>query len=300
METIQHRPKLRVPLALIVAASFGLVPAAAEELVLKDGQKVVGTIVGFENDMFRVETEFGFALIRKDKVVTVNFNAGGKDAASKKQPERKKAPGEPPAEKPSRPAPAEAASSAAAVKRAPVPPPVSKPVDEPMPASVQEHVDGASYVNDSFHFAMFRPLGWKVFENVPKETGSAIVAFGTEDEQTLLFVDRQVWSGTPDVKSDFVEDKLRKTYPEYQKISESRTEIDGRPAIQRVFRGVLDGVEWHGLSVHVAQGNAVFGIVGLTSAETFQFEQAIFNKIFKSFRFLPPPAGPSSSAGLTR
>ena len=43
----------------------------AEEITLKDGQKIVGTIVGYEKDMFRVETDYGIALVRKDKVASI-------------------------------------------------------------------------------------------------------------------------------------------------------------------------------------------------------------------------------------
>ena len=35
-------------------------PVHADTLKLKDGQKISGTIVGFENGMFRVETDYGF------------------------------------------------------------------------------------------------------------------------------------------------------------------------------------------------------------------------------------------------
>ena len=60
-------------------------------------------------------------------------------------------------------------------------------------------------------------------------------------------------------------------------------ECDGQTATRRTFSGVLDGAEWHGVAVHVIHGNMVFGIIGLTSAETFQFQEAIFNKIIKTF-----------------
>jgi hypothetical protein len=156
-------------------------------------------------------------------------------------------------------------------------------------------VEGTTYVNDSFHFAMFKPPGWRVYEEVPKETGSAVMAIGTEDEQTLLFVDRQLWTGAPNLKSDNAEAKLRATYQEYQKVLESPSQLDGQPAMRRVFKGVIDGVEWHGMSVHVAHGNAVFGIIGLTSAETFQFQQALFNKIINSFHFVALTSDPPSA-----
>jgi hypothetical protein len=66
-----------------------LVPAAgirADEIRLKDGSKIVGTIVGFENDSFRVETSYGFALIRKDKVADINITASKKDSEPAAKP----------------------------------------------------------------------------------------------------------------------------------------------------------------------------------------------------------------------
>ena len=274
--------------------------AAGEELLLTNGQKIVGTIVGYENDMFRVQTDFGIALVRKDKVVSVQINPpASRDSLPKKgkgNPAGPTSAGAKPEAAP-KAAPAEAASEASlapAKPLAPPPPPVSRPVDEPLPAHLQEHVEGNTYVNDTFQFAMYKPPGWKVYEGVPGETGSGIMAMGTEDEQTLLIVDRQVWSGTPDLKNNQIEARLRHTYQDYKKLTEESVQFDSHPAIRRAFQGVLDGAEWHGTAVHVARGNTVFGILGLTSAETFGFQQAIFSKIISSFHFMPPSPAPAS------
>jgi hypothetical protein len=294
--------------SLALAASLMVIPATGEELTLHNGQKIVGTIVGFENDMFRVETEFGFALIRKDRVATISFGPRSPKEAGQKPGERKNPPPAPrssagalekatgsslEAAKPaveSAPVPVASPMSASpattpAPAKAPPPPPVSRPLDAPLPADIQEHLEGNTYVNDTFQFAMYKPPGWKIHEGVPRETGRAIVAIGTEDEQTLLIVDRQVWSGTPDLKRDTTEASLRHTYEDYQALSESPIQIDGRAALRREFQGLMDGVEWHGVSVRVARDNTVFGLIGLTSAETFQFQQALLNKIINSFRF---------------
>ena len=169
------------------------------------------------------------------------------------------------------------------------------------------HIGGSTFVGPSLGTALLHFLlvtchsslvtalllvtrHWKVYEGVPKEAGSGIMAMGTDDEQTLLFVDRQEQSGTPDLPSDQVEAKLRQTYQDYRKISEEPFECDGQSAIRRTFTGILDGDEWHGVAVHVAHGNTVFGIIGLTSGETFEFQQAIFSKIIKTFHFLSPPS----------
>lgn len=268
-------------------------PLTAEELVLRDGKKINGTIVGFEDGMFRVETEFGFALIRKDKVASVNFAAGAKPAAQEhgEQKDTKTA-ASPVGRAVEKSAPPQPTRAVAALP----PPPLSQPVDEPLPANIQGHVEGSNYINDTFHFAMFKPFGWKVYENLPKEAGYGIVAMGTEDERTVLIIDRQVWSGTPDLKNDHVEERLKQTYPEYRKISETSAQLSGFPATRRAFVAVIDGAEWRGATVHFARGNTMFGITGLTSAEAIEFQQAVLNKIINSFHFLDPAPAPATGS----
>lgn len=332
----QGRATLR--LLVMAALVYWAGAARAEEIILKDGQKIVGTIVGYENNMFRVETDYGVALVRKDKVASVQIvkpddasakaaapkpseakpsaekptraaagpetapRASALRAATEKTPAPQPSEAKPSAEKPARAAAGPEAAPPAAAPRAasekvpaqPVQTAGSHPLDVPLPANLQEHVEGSTYINDTFQFSMFKPPDWMIYEGVSKETGSGIMAMGAEDEQTLLFVDRQVWSGTPNLSSGQVEAKLRQPYQEYRKISEEPFQCDGLPAIRRTFTGVLDGAEWHGVAVYVAHGNTVFGVIGLTSAEMFEFQQALFSKVIKTFHFLtpaPPAAG---------
>jgi hypothetical protein len=72
--------------AFTLALLFGVASARADEIRLKDGSKIVGTIVGFENDSFRVETSYGFALVQKDKVADITITASKKDLDTKAKP----------------------------------------------------------------------------------------------------------------------------------------------------------------------------------------------------------------------
>src|SRR5712672_1638390 len=72
-----------IPFLALLAALSNAAAARADEIRLKDGTKISGTIVGFENDAFRVETPYGFALILKDKVADINISATKKDLESK-------------------------------------------------------------------------------------------------------------------------------------------------------------------------------------------------------------------------
>lgn len=72
-----------IPALALVCLLVSAGALRADELRLKDGTKITGTIIGFENDSFRVETSYGYALIRKDKVADINIVASKKDADPK-------------------------------------------------------------------------------------------------------------------------------------------------------------------------------------------------------------------------
>jgi hypothetical protein len=291
----------------ILLAFFIAAPALADEIVLKDGKKITGTIVGFENGLFRLETDFGFALIRKDKVATINITSGpekappvGTEKAGRKEASPPKieeaGPPEKPVEAP-KPKTPPVPPAAAKIAVPPPPPQPSHPLDEPLPARLAEHIQGTNYFSDTFHFVMYKPPDWKLYEEISREKVSAIVAMSDDNDRTLLIVDRTVWSGAPDLTNDAADARIKGMVTEYAKTSETAARVGGEPAIRRTFTGVLDGAEWHGVSAHVAQGNTVFGIIGMTSAENYQFEEAVFNKIINSFRFVGPAAESAPAAG---
>src|SRR5579864_2140698 len=55
----------------LAATSFAVRPATADDLKLKDGTKISGTIVGFDDNSFKVKTNYGFAVVQKDQVASI-------------------------------------------------------------------------------------------------------------------------------------------------------------------------------------------------------------------------------------
>ena len=50
-----------------LTALWAVAPLAmAEEVILRDGRKLTGTIAGVERGVYRLETDFGVALIKKE------------------------------------------------------------------------------------------------------------------------------------------------------------------------------------------------------------------------------------------
>src|SRR5215472_655448 len=59
-----------------------LVPASAEEFVLKDGTKIQGRMVAVKGDKIEVETAYGKMQIRRSDILTINFPENGGTAVS--------------------------------------------------------------------------------------------------------------------------------------------------------------------------------------------------------------------------
>jgi hypothetical protein len=65
-------------LSLFLAATL---PAAAEEILLKDGTKIVGHMSALQADKIEVETSYGKIQLKRSDIITINFPENGAIAA---------------------------------------------------------------------------------------------------------------------------------------------------------------------------------------------------------------------------
>src|SRR5580698_4362388 len=72
----------------LLALAASARPALADEIHLKDGKTFYGTIVGYDNKMFKVKTDFGFIYVEKDKIASIipNKTEGSQPAAANAAP----------------------------------------------------------------------------------------------------------------------------------------------------------------------------------------------------------------------
>src|SRR5207244_9224471 len=70
--------------AALCACAFATV---ADEIRLKDGKKLYGVIVAYEDNMFKVKTDYGYVLVEKDKIKEIVPNSpAGADPKTAAQP----------------------------------------------------------------------------------------------------------------------------------------------------------------------------------------------------------------------
>ena len=89
MAVHNNRSPLLLAMCVLTLCALGT-SARADEIRLKDGRKLYGVIVSYEDNMFKIKTDFGYELIEKDKIASIVPSApAGKTetpAAAKKSP----------------------------------------------------------------------------------------------------------------------------------------------------------------------------------------------------------------------
>ena len=74
-------------LLALVATSLSASALLADEIRLKDGKKLYGVIVGFDDNMFKVKTDFGYVLVEKDKIAQIIPTTSSPSEPAKAQPQ---------------------------------------------------------------------------------------------------------------------------------------------------------------------------------------------------------------------
>lgn len=293
------------PVALLL---FGTA-ARADELYLKDGSKIIGTIVGFEDNSFKVQTSYGFALVEKNKIVKIvptstEPSKPGSKAELKKESatDAKKKPAGQEILTSEQPRPTIAPPRAS--EPAPVPPnlsnrPPSKsaalplPVVEaaapkqPEPLVNREEVRGNQYINYTYGFKIYKAPSWNIIEGTQNAMPNAIVALGTSDETTLMVIGHEQTKDSMEARASITEKQLREVYDNYRRISEWNAHVGGLPAIERHYRGTAGGHVWSGVLVTLTRGSEVFTILAMTYADSdlIQIQENVISRAIASLDF---------------
>jgi hypothetical protein len=315
---VSMRPRAILGIALVGVLALAAV-ARADEFRLKDGTKVSGTIVGYENDSFKVETAYGFALVRKDKIAEIIPSAPKKEpdpkakliAPSTPSPEPVPPASAAGAKASSTPPNATATVNAAApghtprtdnfpdlspkkdaspAKEKPAAAVVPTPPPPPEPVAIRDETRGNLYVNYTFGFQMYKPPSWDLIPAARKALPDAVAAMGTSDETTLLVIGREQGKNSLEAHAAATEKTLREIYENYRAISSRSTSLAGVPALERRFRGTVDGHDWSVILMEFQRGTDTFTLLGMTwaNSDLIQMQENVISRAVNSIAFATP------------
>ncbi|HET9402923.1 MAG TPA: hypothetical protein VFO34_18390, partial [Candidatus Acidoferrales bacterium] len=274
----------------------------ADDFKLKDGTKITGTIVGFENGTFTVQTSYGYALVDKDKIAEIipsstaaatkqkdlkaadknpksaesaaannppNLEAGAAKAEQTSAAPEKSAVANPKDAKPNQPAKGAASNpTPSAAPNSETAKSAVAPAPPPAPEPMHESVEGTQYVNQTFGFSLYKPPSWELIPDARSVLESAVAALGTFDETTLMVIAREPLQGTLEKHAEATQRRVSGAYENFRITGTRSGTVAGSASNERHYRGVIDGHDWSGVIVTFARGNDVFTILGATRAET--------------------------------
>ncbi len=293
---------------LLLACVVLAATVRADEIRLKNGSKIIGTIVGFENGAFKIETDFGSALVRKDSIAEIVPGAPKEPVATLAPAATPPAPAQPAAAHPETQIPPILAAAGVAVPpRMPsrllklVPPPAVKPsAPEPIPAAMappapepptmREWVRGNLYVNQTYGLEMYRPPGWVLIEDAKQALPNAIAALGKTDETALLVIGRESGRGAHDsldAHAAATDHALRNIYENYRLASSSRTNVAGLLAVEQRAHGMVGGRDWSVIVITFRRQNAIFTILAMaySNSDLIQIQENVIGKMIATLRF---------------
>ena len=311
----------RLVLLLLFAACASVSSSFADEIRLKDGKKLYGVIVAYEDNMFKVKTDFGYVLVEKDKIASIIPDTPADPAASKPE-----SPNKPVADTGIKAAPAvtkdpatlkkEKAAAIAAnanahpevplAAKAPVdvnapalktavatpkttlaPTSAAPPPPKEEPAASHEEIQGNLYINHEFGFRMYKAPSWQIIGGAGQTLPNAIVAMGTNNESTLLIVGHEKTKGSLENAGQTVETRLRDVYENYRLISERKTVVGGQPAIEYRYRGIAEQHDWSGILSVITHGSEYLTVLGMTFADSdlIQIQENVIARSIASLDF---------------
>jgi hypothetical protein len=314
------RRRLSLLATIALLAALGV---RADELTLKDGSKIDGTIVGFEGNSFRVKTSYGFAVVKKDQIASIRITDLAKESVATKKPAGDKSKVEAAAKpasveasaasaksatpQPVRPAsirgattPSSKIATAASALKAPAsavhapvavrmssPSAAAPPVAPATPLPIREQVSGNTYTNDTYGFSMFKPPDWELVEGARTLLPGAITAMGTDDQTTYLLIGQDPAGKSIESQMNATVSRLGGIMDNFRPLAETRVNISGSPAIERRFHGTVDQRDWSGVVVLIPRGARVFTIFGMTFAETdlVQIQENVISRTISSLQF---------------
>lgn len=236
--------------------------AAAEEISLKDGTKIVGHMTALSGDKVEVETSYGKMQVKRSDILTISFPENG--------------------------APASASTTAAS----------ATPVKKEGPA-IDDSLQGTQYLNRTGKFGLTVPTDWKISTSI-SHAPQTIAALSSRDDMRFLIVSREEYTGSLESYKGLAEINARRGLQNYEELAAAPITIDGKAGLLWSYRGTLpkaDNLPVQFMVAIIPSGNTYTRVATWCVEPLFHETQPTFERIINSYR---AAEGASRSAQLSK
>jgi hypothetical protein len=188
----------RITSSLLFFAAL-MLPAAAEEISLKDGTKIVGHMTAVSADKIEVETSYGKVQLKRTDIVSIGFPENGGLLKSDAEP-------------------------------------VAAKVDATK--VVDEALAGVHYTNRTGKFTLGVPSDWMIAAELRKSPDT-LAALSSRDKMQYLMVIQEDYPGSLESYKEVTMLNARRALANFEELAQSPATIDGKNALLVFYRGNL-------------------------------------------------------------
>ena len=189
----------RITSHLLIFLAALTLPAAGEEISLKDGTKIVGHMTAVSADKIEVETSYGKVQLKRGDIVTISFPENGEVTKSDAEP-------------------------------------VAAKVDAPK--AVDETLTGVQYVNRTGKFTLGVPPDWTIAAEL-RRSSDTLAALSSRDKMQYLMVIQEDYPGSLESYKEVTMLNARRNLANFEELSQAQATIDGKSALLVFYRGNL-------------------------------------------------------------
>lgn len=189
----------RITSSLLIFLAALALPAAGEEISLKDGTKIVGHMTAVTNDKIEVETSYGKVQLKRSDIVTISFPENGGIAKNDGEP---------------------------------------TPAKVDAPKAIDESLNGVHYINRTGKFTLSVPSDWLIATELRKSPDT-LAALSSRDKMQYLIVIQEDYPGSLESYKEVTMLNARRALTNFEELAQSQATIDGKGALLVFYRGNL-------------------------------------------------------------
>jgi len=160
--------------------------------------------------------------------------------------------------------------------------------DEPKAkAPIEESLNGTTYTNATEKFHVNVPKGWLLAPELARQSADIAAALKSPDEIYFFFVTPEKYLGTLGTYKVLAETQYQSKFKDYEKMSESQIQVDGKTGIRMIWRGknaAANNASMKSLVYIVPYENRMVRLTFLTLEQLFDDGVPIFEKIASSYQ----------------
>lgn len=156
---------------------------------------------------------------------------------------------------------------------------------------IDESLDGTTYTNRTAKFQAVFPKGWTISPELRAQSKDITAALMSPDQTLFFLVTPEKFAGPLNTFQLLVETQYQSKFKDYEKLSQSDSQIDGKKAVRFIWHGKnhdANDAELKSIVYVIPYEGRIVRLAFLTLEPLFNDAAPVFDKIAASYHSIGP------------